>query len=334
MLGLYWEREGYYSVTWLYRIDSASNSYCSAAAYLQSWGPQTTLDLYPSWLPRTACFLRNQLTWWDGSKLPMKPTSFLQATPEIMRGEGIEARCHADIIIQMTSFIIQDIIHVISSPDTRERVHLSKEFVNYRITLKMQFATYHGVQAADTLICLHAASNPDFNRSWLDLSIQKFKNAYPLAQQRVKMPHCSDACFAGDLTALVPSCRLWLTTSVWVVVFNYNCSSRERFSFPLNAFETVECPKDKWENPTSWLAWAAMQAVQEWLPSTALLLVCIACCNGNLLFVPLGTIWFLKLEEKMNDEASTDRVGKMRAQGSVVMHAACLWVNRWPHFPS
>lgn len=81
---------------------------------------------------------------------------------------------------------------------------------------------------AGTLLCLHTASSPAFDRSWLG-SIQKCENTFPVAQQTAETPHTCGTWFAGELTALVPGCPLFsgCTTAVCAIRFHSSYSSKD-----------------------------------------------------------------------------------------------------------
>lgn len=183
-------------------------------------------------------------------------------------------------------------------------VQIPVQGVHGDTTLKVPSATYSVIFSHWYTHCPLCCKQP-FDRCWLD-SIQKCKNTYPVAQQTAETPHTSAAWFAGELTALVPGCPLWL----------HHCCLCNQVSLQLqlqgsslqqSGLEAAECPKDKWENPTSWLAWAAIQAVQEWLLSQH--------CSWFAVLLWIGTIWFLKLEEKMNNEAGMERIGRREHKG-------------------
>lgn len=57
--------------------------------------------------------------------------------------------------------------------------------------------------------CMLQATLTLIDPGWI-YQFKNFKMHTLWHSEQCNMPHSSDACFAGDLTALIPSCPLWL----------------------------------------------------------------------------------------------------------------------------
>lgn len=115
----------------------------------------------------------------------------------------------------------------VPSLDSRECKHLSKEFVN----------CYYSENTICYLECHLELLVPSFASvlqaalAWTDpgwIQFRSVKTHSPVAQQTAETPHASGACFAGELTALVPGYSL--AASLLSVQSGFSCSSSDCLS--------------------------------------------------------------------------------------------------------
>lgn len=197
----------------------------------------------------------------------MSPTSSLQATPTITGGVLNPS------VTQTSSYSIHFCKCLVSPTWTPGSIHTCPR--NWWITVLPW--KYNLLTVQSELLIVLFASMLQATLTLIDPGwIYQFKSlkVHTLWHSKWdKTPHPAGASLTGDLTAPTLSCPLWQHHYYPGHGVQLQLQFK-RFSLPPSDLETVEDPEDKWENPTGLWAWAATWAVQEWLPSTALLQCC------------------------------------------------------------